>query len=90
MWVVEVHRVVGRVGVKRGLHVLGVGVRRERGGGQLLDGDALVGAADTEPATGVLQVVGGGLEQVGGQRSGLVDDLVDGLDQRLAADHQRP
>ena len=85
---VEVHRVVGGLGVQRGLHVLGVGVRREGGRGQLLDGDALVGAADTEPPTDVLEVVGGGLEQVGRERPGLLDDLVDGLDQRLAADDE--
>ena len=51
--------------------------------------DALVGAADGEPAVGVVEVVLVGLEQVRGEVPGLVDDLVDRLHQRLAADHER-
>ena len=86
----EVDRVVGRLGVDPRLHALGVVVRREGRQRHLGDRGALVGALDGEPAVGELEVVDARLEQVRRQRLGLLDDLVGGQHQRLAADHQGP
>ena len=85
----EVHRVVRRVRVERRLDPVGQVVRGEHGGRDLADRHALVGAADREPAAGELEVVDRRLEQVRRDRLGLLDHLVGGPDQRLAADHQR-
>ena len=52
-------------------------------------GQALVGAPDAEATGAELDVVDRGLEQVGRDGLGLLDDLVGGPDERLASDDER-
>ncbi len=61
-----------------------------RPGGELAPADAGAGdAADREPAVGQLDVGGVGLQHPGGDAAGLVQHLVGGLADRVAAELQR-
>ena len=87
----EVVRVVGRVGVERRLNPVRQVVRGERGERDLADRLALVGVAAHRPAAvGPLQVVGRHLEHGRRDHAGLLPHLVAGVDDRRAADDERP
>ena len=91
MRVAEVLRVVDVVAVQRRLHAVGQVVCREGRQRHLLDRQAGLGRAlDGELPAAELDVVLVGLEQVGGDALGLLDDLAGGLVDGDATHHQRP